>query len=93
MKNYDKINNIPGQPNIWSIQIGIFSTNLCLDLSNSKIFWSILDKNFQFWKFMMSRTTHYTCTKDVQYQHAIKTHGSVSCGPRKRGERKREWVY
>ena len=37
MKNYDKINNILGQSNIWSTQISIFSTNLCLDQSHDKI--------------------------------------------------------
>jgi len=29
----------------------------------------------------------------VNFECMFKTHGSVSCGPRKRGARKWEWVY
>ena len=48
-----------GPSNIWSTQISIFSTNLCLDQSNNKTFYKIPFKNFRFlrfWKFMMSCT-------------------------------------
>ena len=86
---------LPGKivtPDWWSDLLLIVHNYLCGFLYRIWMFW--INYKATIYLFIGNRP-HGSGIRELWMTHKleIKTHGSVSCGPRKWGVRKREWVY